>query len=72
MQVQHGCHMSCSFLTSGTEFVLFLAMLEKFCLAHGLRQLTRDVKSGVRTLNFKSGTTMKSMEWRSETGRYVT
>ena len=26
----------------------------KFCLAHGLRQLTRDVKSDVRTLNFIS------------------
>ena len=37
-----------------TEFVLFL---RKFCLAHRLRQLTRDVKSDVRTLNFKSGVT---------------
>ena len=26
----------------------------KFCLAHGLRQLTRDVKSDVKTLNFTS------------------
>ena len=26
----------------------------KFCLAHGLGQLTRDVKSDVRTLNFRS------------------
>ena len=26
----------------------------KFCLAHELRQLTRDVKSDVRTLNFIS------------------
>ena len=26
----------------------------KFCLAHGLGQLTRDVKSDVRTLNFGS------------------
>ena len=30
---------------------------EKFCLAHGLRQLTRDVKSDVRTLNFISDVT---------------
>ena len=26
----------------------------KFCLAHGLGQLTRDVKRDVRTLNFRS------------------
>ena len=26
----------------------------KFCLAHGLRQLTRDIKSDVRILNFRS------------------
>ena len=26
----------------------------KFCLAHGLRQLICDVKSDVRTLNFRS------------------
>ena len=26
----------------------------KFCLAHGLRQLTRDFKSDIRTLNFRS------------------
>ena len=26
----------------------------KFCLAHGLRQLTRDGKSDVRTLNDRS------------------
>ena len=24
----------------------------KFCLAHGLRQLTRDVKSDVKTVNY--------------------
>ena len=29
----------------------------KFCLAHGLRQLTRDVKNDVRILNFKSDVT---------------
>ena len=29
----------------------------KFCLVHGLRQLTRDFKSDVRTLNFKSDVT---------------
>ena len=29
----------------------------KFYLAHGLRQLTRDVKSDVRILNFRSDVT---------------
>ena len=28
----------------------------KFCLAHRLRELTRDVKDDVRTLNFRSDT----------------
>ena len=37
------------FLTYETEFVLFLAVLD-----HGLGQLIRDVKSDVRTLNFRS------------------
>ena len=39
-------------LTCETDFVLFLAVLE-----NELRQLTRDVKSDVRTLNFKSDVT---------------
>ena len=30
---------------------------EKFCLGHGLTQLTLDVKSGVRMLNFRSDVT---------------
>ena len=34
------------------EFVLLLGVLEKNCFAHGLRQLTRDVESDIRTLNF--------------------
>ena len=29
----------------------------KFCLAHGLRQLTRDMKHDVRNLNFRSDVT---------------
>ena len=29
----------------------------KFCLVHGLRQFTRDVKHDVRTLNFRSDVT---------------
>ena len=45
------------FLIYETEFVLVLVVLEKFCLAHGLRQLIRDVKSDVRTLNFRSDVT---------------
>ena len=39
------------------EFVLFSSDAEKFCLAHGLRQLTRDVKCDVRILNFRSNAT---------------
>ena len=42
------------FLYMRREFVLFLAMLENFYLAHGLRQLIRNVKCDVRTLNFMS------------------
>ena len=38
-----------------TELVLFLALLENS--AHGLRQLTRDVKQDARTLNFRSDVT---------------
>ena len=37
-----------------TDFVLFLAVLENSLLPNGLRQLTRDVKSDVRTINFIS------------------
>ena len=44
------------FFTFETEFVLFLAVVEK-CLAHGLRQLTCDVKSDVRIQNFRSDVT---------------
>ena len=29
----------------------------KFCLAYGLRQFTRDIKSDVSTLNLRSGVT---------------
>ena len=32
----------------------FFSGAGKFCLAHGLGQLTSDVKSYVRTLNFRS------------------
>ena len=42
-----------------------------FCLADGLGQLTCDVKSDIRTLNFRSDvifcTTTKNTECRSET-----
>ena len=41
----------------------------KFCLTHGLRRLTRDVKSDVRTLNFISDVIFnrhKNTELRSE------
>ena len=42
------------FFTSEAESVPFFSGAGKFCLAHGLTQLTRDVKSEVRTLNFRS------------------
>ena len=38
------------FLSSGfffLTFILSLAVLEKICIAHGQRQLSRDVKSDV-------------------------
>ena len=41
------------FLTYETEFVLFNAA-GKFCLALALGQITRNVKSHVRNLNFRS------------------
>ena len=47
----------------------------KFCLAHGLRQLTPDVKSDVRTLNFRSDVTYDHHEKHRMTfgeGRYAT
>ena len=33
---------------------LYFSGAGKFCLAHGLRQLTHDVESDVRTINFRS------------------
>ena len=39
------------------SFFLFLVVLKKICLAHELRQITRDIKSDVRTLNFISDVT---------------
>ena len=44
-----------SFLSDNVCFIFSGA--GKFCLAYGLRQLTRDVKSDVRTLNFRSDVT---------------
>ena len=38
----------------------------KFCLAHVLKQLTRDVKSDIKILNFISDVTIKNTEWRSK------
>ena len=42
------------FLTYESEFVQFLAVLENPVLPHWQGQLSRDVKSDVRTLNFRS------------------
>ena len=44
------------FLTYKTVLFYFSGA-GKICLAHGLRQLTRDVKNDVRTLNFRSNVT---------------
>ena len=41
-------------LFSDLEFVIFLTVLENAYLVYGLGQLTRDVNSDVRTLNFRS------------------
>ena len=35
------------------QILLYFSVAGKFCLAHGLSQLTRDVKSDIRTLNFR-------------------
>ena len=63
-----------TFLTYETEFVIFSGA-GKFCIAHVLRQLTRDVKHVVRTLNFRSD----SLSYQGEKkqmmfgkGRYAT
>ena len=50
------CRHCYTFLAYETEFVLFLVVLKKFCLAHDheLGQLTRHMNSDVRTLNFRS------------------
>ena len=37
--------------------LLYFSGAGSFCLAHGLRQLTRDVKSDVRTLNYRCDAT---------------
>ena len=37
--------------------MLYFSGAGKFCPAHGLRQLTRDVKSDVGILNFRSDVT---------------
>ena len=48
---QTGCYPSHSL--SDRDCSIF-SSAGKYCLAHWLRQLTRDIKSDVRTLNFKS------------------
>ena len=45
-----------SFLPKRPSFFYFSGA-GKFCLAHGLRKLTRDIRSDVRTLNFRSDVT---------------
>ena len=40
-----------------TEFFYIFSGAGKFCLAHGLRQRTHDVKSDVRILDFRSDVT---------------
>ena len=45
------------FLTYETEFALVSAVLKNYFLAHELKQFTRNVKSDVRTINFRSDVT---------------
>ena len=47
------CH-NLFFLPMRQSLVYFFSGAGQFCLAHGLGQLTHDVKSDVRTLNFRS------------------
>ena len=61
------------FLTCETVFSIYSGA-GKFCLAHGLRQLTH-VKSDVRTLNFRRDVTYLHQEKHRMTigeGRYAT
>ena len=62
-----------AFLTWRTEFCFSGA--GKFCLAHGLRQLTRNVTSDDKILNFRSNSLMRCYEKHRMTfaeGRYAT
>ena len=42
------------------QSLFYICSAGKFCFAHGLRQLTRGVKSDVRTINFISDVTTKT------------
>ena len=42
------------FLPMRQSLFIFFGGAGKFCLAHGLGQLTRDIKSDDRTLNFRN------------------
>ena len=44
-------------LVAKMDQTFYLKTAGKFCLAHGLRQLIRDVKRDVRTLNFTGDVT---------------
>ena len=48
---------SCSFSYLRDRVCFIFSGAGKFCFAHGLRQLTCDVKSDDRTLNFRSDVT---------------
>ena len=44
------------------QSLFYFSGAEKLCLAHWLKQLTRDVKSDVRTLNFISDVNFKPQQ----------
>ena len=46
--------MSSIIFSSMRQSVIYFIGAGKFCLAHGLRQLTLDVKTVIRILNFRS------------------
>ena len=64
----HATREDLDFLIYETEVVFFyFSGAGKFCLAHGLRHLTRDVKSDVTILNFRSDVTCATMKKRRMT-----
>ena len=59
-------------LTYETEFVSIFSGTGKFCLAHGLRQLTRDTKSDVSCLQTFFTRRNEKRRMRFGVGRHTT